>query len=80
MVNEAPRQLSANGEFGFPVAPCGKRVRVYVDGDLMRNCIAYDCDAGWIEVIVHDNHGKLVKHGDGWLSRRIKGDVRVALV
>jgi hypothetical protein len=74
-----PRQLSVNGEHGFPRHPFVGRVRVFVNGDMLRNVIAYDIDAGWVEAIIHDDRGQPVRTGDGWQVARHYGAVKVAL-
>jgi len=76
---DAPRQLSANGELGFTMHPCCGRVRVFVGGDMLRNVIAYDMDAGWAEVIAHDDNGKLISFEGKWAVARYMGPVRVAI-
>lgn len=75
----APRQLSANGEHGFPIHPCCGRVRVFVDGDMLRNVIAYDADAGWCEVIAHDEHGQLMRIDGRWRVQRYLGAIRAEI-
>jgi hypothetical protein len=72
----APRQLSANGEHGFPIHPCCGRVRVFCDGDMLRNVIAYDADAGWVEVIAHDDCGQLMRREGFWVVTRYKGAIQ----
>lgn len=74
---DAPRQLSANGEHGFPKHPNQGRVKVFVGGDMLRNVVAYDLDAGWAEVITHDDNGALMRLGEGWGIRRYLGKVKV---
>lgn len=75
----APRQLSANGEYGFPIGVAVGRVRVFVNGDMLRNVIAYDMDESWVEVVPHDDKGKLIRVGDAWQIVRHHGTIRVDL-
>lgn len=76
-----PPRLSANGEHGLPVNPsiC-RRIRIFVDGDMLRHVVAYDIEAGWVEVIEHDERGFLVHRDGEWSTRRVHGQLRAALV
>lgn len=75
-----PRQGSVNGEYGFPVVDA-KFLRVFVDGDMPRGVAAWDCDAGWADVLTYDEAGGLVMNGAGdFVLRRVTGKVEVRAV
>lgn len=57
-MTEAPRRLGLCD--GGNLRPL---IRVTVDGDALRDVIAYDCDAGWIMFLVHDDCGCLIPDG-----------------
>lgn len=70
---ETPRRLSPIDGDAEP--DLRGRLRVFVDGDLLRDVIGYDCDEGWIMAIMHDDNGKRMARGDCWLAYRVFGDV-----
>lgn len=79
-MNQAPPRLSANGEHGLPVDPdVATRVMVTVDGDLLRDLIAYDAIEGWVEVVAHDDKGRRRTEGAFWVCHRIFGKVKAVL-
>ena len=80
-MTKAPPRLSANGEYGLPVnRTITSRIRAFVDGDFLRHLIAYDMEAGWVEVIEHDENGFLTHRDGEWVTRRIFGKVEVTLL
>lgn len=79
-MNEAPPRLSANGEHGLPTdADIAPRVMVTVDGDCLRDVIAYDAIEGWVEVVQHDDNGERIREGRFWVCSRIFGKIKAVL-
>lgn len=61
-----------------PALAC--RIRVTVDGDMLRCVTAYDASAGWVEILAHADNGFL-EHCDGdFVKRRIYGKIRAVLM
>lgn len=80
-MTEAPVRFSANGEYGLPTdRQLARRLRVFVDGDLLRAVVAYDIEAGWIEVHERNDNGLLVHRDGEWAHRRIHGRVQVLVM
>lgn len=71
-----PRKGSTDGQHGLPVI-YGKPVRVFVDGDMPRGVVAYDCEAGWCEVLMWTDDGWPVTDGENFIVRRLTGKVEV---
>lgn len=72
-----PRQGSVNGEYGFPVIDA-RRLRVFIDGDMPRGVAAWDCDAGWADILAHHEDGSFVRDPAGrFITRRVTGKVEV---
>lgn len=75
-----PRQGSVNGEYGFPIVQA-KRIRVLVDGDMPRGVAAWDCDAGWADVLWRDETGGLQWADTGrFRTVRVTGKIEVVVV
>lgn len=72
----APLQLSASGEYGFPVASAelALKLRVFVDGDQLCRVAAYDMAAGWCDCVAMDDNG-MVMDGDEYALTRHHGKV-----
>lgn len=77
---EIPKQLSAAGEHGFPIAPVGRKVRVTINGDSRRAVVAYDINAGWVESAALDERGLVLLRGDEWVYKREYGTVGVVIL
>ena len=75
-MSEAPRQMSADMDCGI----ARDRLRVFVDGDMVRDVLAYDCDAGWLACLVHDDEGNRMMDGESWLYKRIYGAITVRVI
>jgi len=73
-------QGSINGEYGFPIVDA-KTIRITIDGDMPRGVAAWDCDAGWADVLDYDENGALrwADHGR-FVTRRVVGKVVVRTV
>jgi hypothetical protein len=71
-MTDAPRKLAIEEDVGTGIR---QSIRIYIDGDIMRDVIAYDCDAGWIMHIVHNDAGERVGDGENWIIRRLYGHV-----
>jgi len=77
---ETPRQLSANGEHGFPIASKADKVRVTLNGESRRAIIAYDMVAGWVESINLDDNG-MPLHRDGeYFIKREYGKITAVIL
>lgn len=63
-----PRRIAPDED---PPGMLRSRLRVFVDGDLLRDVVAYDIDEGWV---------LLVKHDDGFLARKVFGKVEVGVI
>jgi len=74
---EAPRRLMVCDDSEGRLRP---RLRVLLDGDSLRDVIAYDCDAGWIVVLKHDDSGNRMTEGDCFIAERRHGKVTAVLV
>lgn len=78
MIAPAPRRYSSLDPDYRP--EIGERVRVTVDGDLLRCVVAYDCDEGWLETLAHDYNGvSEIVHGEV-RTRRYYGIVEAVLL
>jgi hypothetical protein len=76
VIQSAPDRL--NGAACDPAL--ASRIRVFVDGDMLRCVTAYDIPAGWVEIIAHGDNGFL-QHCDGeWVTRRVHGKIRAVLM
>lgn len=71
-----PRKGSVDGLHGLPVIE-GRLIRVFVDGDMPRGVVSYDCDAGWCDVLVWDDLGRIVTDGENFITQRLRGKVEV---
>ena len=71
-----PRRLAFNEACAIPRA----RLRVFVDGDMLRDVVVYDCDKGEATVIAHDDNGNRISIGDRWLCQEVAGNVTVRVV
>lgn len=81
-MTDAPRQLAVSGQYGFPRPPGDwehRMIRVFVDGDCKRGVVAYDADAGWVDVLRYDPVGGIMRLRGGFLVRRVHGKVRAVL-
>lgn len=77
---ETPRQLSANGEHGFPIASAGNKVRVTINGDSRRGVVAYDIAAGWVETVMLDDKGCTLLNNGEFIYKREYGKVDVIIL
>lgn len=55
-------------------------IRVTVDGDALRDVVAYDCDAGWALVISHDDEGRRMCRGGHYVAHKVYGYVRAVVI
>lgn len=81
-MSDAPIRFSANGEHGLPFDKAlMPRLRIFVDGDMPRHVIAYDIEAGWVEVVGHNELGNCIydRLTGEWVIRRVHGKVRVVV-
>lgn len=77
---ETPRQLSANGEHGFPIASAGNKVHVTINGDSRRGVVAYDIAAGWVETVMLDDKGYPLHRDGEYMHKREYGTVDVIIL
>lgn len=56
---------------------CGPNIHVSIDGVETDDCVAYDMDEGWAEVLERNAEGKLFLRGDGIAEKRVYGEIRV---
>jgi hypothetical protein len=76
-VTTLPRQGSCEGQYGFPIVD-GRRLRVFIDGDMPRGVAAWDCDAGWADVLVRREDGSVKLDAAGrFITRRVSGKIEV---
>lgn len=73
-MTDAPRKGSVDGLHGLPIIE-GRAVRIFVDGDMPRGVVSYDCDAGWADVLVWDDDGGPLSDGENFITRRLFGKV-----
>lgn len=71
-----PRKASVDGLHGLPIID-GRVVRVFVDGDMPRGVVSYDCDEGWADVLIWDDEGGPLTDGENFITRRLFGRVEV---
>jgi hypothetical protein len=71
-----PRKASVDGLHGLPVVR-GECVRVFVDGDMLRGVVSYDCDDGWVDVLEWTDEGHAMHNGEHFLTRRVFGKIEV---
>lgn len=72
----APRKGSVDGLHGLPRIH-GKMIRVFVDGDMPRGVVSFDCDAGWCDVLVWNDVGRPLFDGENFVTQRLTGKVEV---
>jgi len=76
-MRQPPRQLNATRDQDNPDT---QNVYIFLDGDHIRECTAYDADAGWIEQVALDEKGKPLICGDEFKFNRKHGRVKVAWI
>jgi hypothetical protein len=76
-MREPPRRLDAVLDLGNPDI---YNVKIFLDGDCVRECVSYDAEAGWIEQFAKDYRGKLLVCGDEFKIIRKRGKVRVTWI
>ena len=78
-MTDIPRQGSVNGECGLPAMSLDERkaIRVTVNGDMPRSVVAFDADAGWVDVIQWDDDGRPLHNGEDFVTQRLHGTVEV---
>lgn len=74
---EAPRRLLVCDDSEGRLRP---RLSVLLDGDSLRDVVAYDCDAGWVIALKHDDNGKRMRQGEFFLAVRRHGLVTARMV
>ena len=72
-----PRRLDANLDRNNP--DCFN-IAVYLDGDKVKDCTAYDVDEGWISQVALDEKGKPLVCGDEFKIIYKKGRVLAAWI
>lgn len=75
-MTNAPRKGSVDGLHGLLVIE-GRAVRVYVDGDMPRGVVSWDCDGGWADVLIWDDEGTPVSDGENFVTKRVFGTIKV---
>ena len=55
------------------------RVLVLIDGDRMRDVVAYDVDEGWVMFVRHDDAGARIREGEYYTVCRQRGNVRAIM-
>lgn len=75
-MEEAPRRLAADNA----QPELRARVRVYIDGDMLRDIMAYDVDQGWVLIVQHDDNGHRRQCSGEWLCERVYGRVKAVLL
>lgn len=76
MTTSPPRRGSVDGLHGFPVVEA-RLVRVFVNNDMPRGVVSYDCYAGWADVLVWNDDGDPVTDGENFIVRRLFGNIEV---
>ena len=71
-----PRKGSVDGLHGLPVINASL-IRVFVDGDMPRGVVSFNCDEGWCDVLVWDDAGRIVNDGENFVTQRVHGRVEV---
>lgn len=78
---DAPLRASMSGEYGFPVPSDSGDIDVFIDGDRVRNIVAYDVTAGWVEFAAIDDHGRWMRASGGdFLVKRAFGAIRAVVL
>lgn len=80
MATEAPKQLSADGRYGFPSPDHLRTVRVTINGDARRLVVAYDVDAGWVECPLLDEKGHPQHINGEYIFKREFGKIRAIII
>lgn len=76
----APRRCSTDGRCGYPQPTDPARLRVLIDGDMLRGVVAYDIDEGWADVLLWDEDGNPVMRNGQFVATRRSGVIKVYLV
>lgn len=51
------------------------RILIYFDGIEIKNVVAYNTDASWVDAYAYDEQGKIAIEGDEAVIRRLHGRV-----
>lgn len=76
----APRRCSTDGRWGYPKPEDASRLRVLIDGDMLRGVVAYDVDEGWADVLLWGDDGDPVMRDGQFVATRRTGQIKVYLV
>ena len=76
---EMPDPVSA--ERGDPhYTPWAHSIQVKLDGQVVKNCVAASATDGWVKVVVSDQDGNPVFHGDQLTTEIKRGDVELSWI
>ena len=75
-MTKAPRRLDVDEQTNTGIRP---RLSITLDGDRVRDVVAYDCDAGWLMCIVHNDAGNRMTDGENYIIRKAYGRVDAVL-
>jgi hypothetical protein len=76
-MRQPPRRLDANLDRNNPDT---QNVAVFLDGDKVRECVAYDVDQGWVKLVALDEKGKPLICNDEFKLDVRKGKVLAAWI
>lgn len=76
MTTFPPRKGSVDGLHGLPVIQA-RLIRVFVNGDMPRGVVSYDCDEGWADILVWNDSGRPLHDGENFVVQRVAGVVEV---
>lgn len=76
----APRRCSTDGREGYPKPDDASRLRVLIDGDMLRGVVAYDADAGWADVLLWDEDGNPTMRDGHFVAVRRTGMIEVYIL
>lgn len=74
---EAPRRIGPTEAVPEEIR---ERLRIYIDGDLLRDIVAYDVDRGFVMVIGHGDCGERIQSDDCYTLHRYYGDVQAVIL
>jgi len=72
----APRRITMGDDTPTDIRD---QVLVLLDGDRLRDVIAYDVDEGWVMHVKHDDAGERVSSGDCYTVHKVYGSVDTRL-
>lgn len=51
---------------------------VFYEGIPVKHAVELDTDEGWIDVLVADDAGRLIREGDSWKTERLHGEITIS--